>query len=62
MVQRCQALAAATAGGAVGLAFYDGFSFPMASGVLFLLLGLAGAQYRLVMAASGPRRRTGAPR
>jgi hypothetical protein len=47
-VQRCQGLAAATAGGAVGLAFYDGFSFPMASSVLFLLLGLAGAQYRLV--------------
>ena len=56
------ALAAAAAGGAVGLAFYDGFSFPMASGVLFLLLGLAGAQYRLVMAASGPRRQTGAAR
>ena len=52
--QRCQGLAAATAGGAVGLAFYDGFSFPMASGVLFLLLGLAGAQYRLAAPAALP--------
>jgi O-antigen ligase len=55
MIQRCQALAAATSGGAVGLAFYDGFSFPMASGLLFLLLGLAGAQYRLVLTAERER-------
>ena len=42
-------LIAAIAAGALGLAFYDGFSFPMASGVLFVALGLAGALRRLVI-------------
>jgi O-antigen ligase len=44
---QAQSLAAAVAAGATGLAFYDGFSFPMASGTLFLMLGLSGAQLRL---------------
>ncbi|MET1039348.1 MAG: O-antigen ligase family protein [Aeromicrobium sp.] len=45
--QMAQSLAAAISAGAVGLAFYDGFSFPMATGVLFLMLGLAGGLHRL---------------
>lgn len=43
-----QALAAGIAAASLGLAFYDGFSFPMATGVMFLLLGLIGAMHRLV--------------
>lgn len=50
--QRAQSLAAAVAAGAVGLAFYDGFSFPMATGTLFLLLGVTGAQLRLARGGS----------
>ena len=46
--QMGQALAAAICAGAVGLAFYDGFGFPMAAGTLFLMIGLAGAGLRLV--------------
>lgn len=42
-----QGLAASVAAGATGLAFYDGFGFPMATGVLFLVLGLSGAGLRL---------------
>ena len=45
--EHAQALRAGLAGGSFGLLFYDGFSFPMATGVMFLLLGLAGALYRL---------------
>ena len=45
--QSGQASAAALAAGAVGLALYDGLGFPMAGGFLFLVLGLAGAQWRL---------------
>jgi O-antigen ligase len=45
--EHAQALRAGLAGGSLGLLFYDGFSFPMATGVMFLLLGLAGALYRL---------------
>lgn len=45
-----QSLAAAVCAGAVGLAFYDGFGFPTATGMLFLVLGLAGAGLRLVRA------------
>jgi polysaccharide biosynthesis protein PslJ len=58
---RAQGLAAAALAGAVGLAFYDGFSFPMASGTLFLVLGLAGAQLRLARLAATPRPRRTRP-
>ena len=38
-----QSLAAGIAAGAVSLATFDGLSFPMAAGVLFLLLGCTAA-------------------
>lgn len=50
-----QSLAAAVGAGAIGLAFYDGFGFPMATGILFLVLGLAGAGLRLVRAENRTR-------
>lgn len=50
-----QSLAAAVGAGAIGLAFYDGFGFPMATGILFLILGLAGAGLRLVRAENRTR-------
>lgn len=43
-----QATLASLLAGAVGLAFFDGLSFPMAGGFLFLVLGLTGAQWRIV--------------
>jgi O-antigen ligase len=49
-----QSLAAAVGAGAVGLAFYDGFGFPMATGTLFLVLGLAGAGLRVVRQDNRP--------
>jgi O-antigen ligase len=39
-------LAAGIATGAVGFALFDGLSFPMASGLLFLQLGIVGALWR----------------
>jgi O-antigen ligase len=42
-----QGLTASVCAAGVGLAFYDGLGFPMAAGMLFLILGLAGAQWRL---------------
>lgn len=42
-----QAIAAGVAAAAVGFATYDGMSFPLGTGVLFLMLGLAGASWRL---------------
>ena len=45
-----RALLAAIVAAAVGLALFDGLSFPMAAGVLFLVLGLTGARWRLVRA------------
>jgi len=47
------ALAAASATGAVSLALFDGFSFPMMPGVWFLLLGLCGCCYRLLRVEHG---------
>lgn len=41
------ACAASIAAGAVGLATFDGFAFPMTMGTLFLIIGMAGALYRL---------------
>ncbi|GGU07033.1 hypothetical protein GCM10007979_00770 [Nocardioides albus] len=43
-----QALAGAVAAAALGLGTYDGLSFPTATGVLFLVLGITGALRRLV--------------
>jgi O-antigen ligase len=43
-----QALAAGIAAAALGLGTYDGLSFPTSTGILFLVLGLAGAHRRLV--------------
>ena len=52
-----QALMASVASGALGLAFYDGLGFPIAGGFLFLVVGVAGAQWRIVrVAARRPRR------
>ena len=42
-----QGLFAAIGAGALGLAFFDGFGFPMCNGVVFLVVGLAGALWRL---------------
>ena len=42
-----QGLGASVIAAGVGLALFDGLSFPMAAGVLFLVLGVAGAQWRL---------------
>ncbi|MRK00831.1 O-antigen ligase domain-containing protein [Aeromicrobium sp. S22] len=42
-----QALVASIVAGAAGLALFDGFSFPMSAGLFFLMLGLAGAAWRL---------------
>jgi O-antigen ligase len=43
-----QALLASIAAAAVGLATFDGLTFPMASALFFLVLGLAGGTWRLV--------------
>jgi O-antigen ligase len=52
-----QALAASICAGAAGLALYDGFGFPMATGTHFLMLGLAGAGLRLArLEATAPGR------
>ena len=59
-----QALAASICAGAAGLALYDGFGFPMATGTHFLMLGLAGAGLRLARleaAAAGPAEASARP-
>lgn len=43
-----QALLAGIAAGALGLALFDGLSFVMSTGVLFVMMGLAGALLRLM--------------
>jgi len=43
-----QALAASVTCGAVSLALFDLLGFPMSAGILFLMLGLCGALWRLV--------------
>ena len=45
-----QALLASVAAAACGLAFFDTFGFPQSAGCFFLILGLAGAMRRLVVA------------
>lgn len=49
-----QSLVASIVAGAVGLALFDGFSFPMAAGLFFLLLGVAGAMWRLARLDARP--------
>jgi hypothetical protein len=48
-----QALFAALAAGASGLAFFDTFGFPQSAGCFFLVLGLAGSTWRLTRADAG---------
>jgi hypothetical protein len=50
-----QALMASTFAGAVLLAFFDGFSFPMCAGMMFLAMGLCGGMLRLAKHAALPR-------
>ena len=42
-----QGLTASAMVAGTGLAIYDGFSFPMGTGTMFLLIGMAGCAYRL---------------
>ena len=51
-VEQGQALVAAIASASVGLLTYDGLSFPMATGVLFVVIGLTG-QLRRTAALAG---------
>lgn len=48
MRQLSQAVLASLAAVAVTFAFFDGLSFPMAAAMLFLMLGVAGALWRIV--------------
>jgi polysaccharide biosynthesis protein PslJ len=43
----CIALAASVASASISLALFDGLSFPMSAGLMFLLLGCIGALHRL---------------
>ncbi len=52
--QLAQATVAGVAVGTISNAFYDGLSFPMASAILFLEVGLCGAFYRLGRAEVDP--------
>jgi len=45
--QLAQALVASALTGAMMMAFFDGLSFPMSAGLLFLVLGLCGGSLRL---------------
>lgn len=45
--QLTQALLASALSGAIMMAFFDGLSFPMSAGLLFLILGLCGGAFRL---------------
>jgi O-antigen ligase len=47
-----QCVAAAVAAAAVSLALFDALSFPMAAGLLFLVVGMAGALPRLMQPAA----------
>jgi hypothetical protein len=47
--QLAQSLIAATAVGAVLIAFFDGLSFPQAAGMIFLALGICGGLRRLAV-------------
>lgn len=54
--QLAQGVKASVAVGAVCLLFFDGFSFPIGSGLLFLMIGIAGSLGRLTAAARRPER------
>ena len=49
---------ASVVAGGTGLAFYDGLGFPSAGVTLFIVLGLAGALWRLVREEAADRTRT----
>ena len=49
--QASQAIGASVAGGACGAVFFDGFSFPIVVGLLFLAVGLCGAALELARKA-----------
>ena len=52
--QLAQSLLAGTVAGASGMFFFDALSFPMAAGVLFLMVGLSGAVWHAArLAAQG---------
>ena len=52
--QVAQGVKASVAVGAVCLLFFDGFAFPIGSGLLFLMIGIAGALGRLAAAERRP--------
>lgn len=56
-----QALVAAIASGAVMMAFFDGLTFPMAAGMLFLVCGLCGSAQRLTESGSSLLAAPGTP-
>jgi O-antigen ligase len=49
--ETAQGIAAGVAAAATGFATYDGMSFPMGTGILFLMVGLGGAAWRLAREA-----------
>lgn len=52
-----RALVASACAGAAGLAFFDTFAFPQSAGIFFLLIGMAGASWRLTGAREARRAR-----
>lgn len=48
MIQLSQAVLASLAAVGIAFAFFDGLSFPMAAAMLFLILGVSGALWRIV--------------
>jgi O-antigen ligase len=54
-----QSLLASMVAGAVLLAFFDGLSFPISSGMFFLVIGLCSGALRLAQWESGHVLRTG---
>jgi O-antigen ligase len=57
----CQALLASVVAGAILMAFFDGFSFPMSVGMLFLVIGLCGGARRLMTRLPGGIASAGQP-
>lgn len=54
MRQLSQAILASVAAIAVTFGFFDGLSFPMAAAMLFFMLGVAGALWRITQEEQGP--------
>ncbi len=46
----CQAIFAAVVAGAILMAFFDGLSFPMSAGMLFMMIGICGGARRAMTA------------